>query len=212
MIRVDGEKMSKSLKNFHTIRDVLESYRGEEVRMFLLASHYRSPVNFSDDSMQTAREVLRRFYTALRAREQDAETDVHSDYLQRFEAAMDDDLNTPEALAVMHELAGDLNRCADAAKDGSQDESRRAEVARLARTLSYLGGRLGILQDSPEEVLQGDHVGSGMQAEEIDALIAERKAARENKDWARGDEIRDALLEAGVVLEDRDGNTTWRRQ
>lgn len=217
LVRIDDEKMSKSLNNFQTIRDVLETFRGEEIRMFLLASHYRSPLNYSNESLLAARESLRRFYTALRAREYDSETSLDDAWVKRFEAAMDDDLNTPEAVAVMHELATELNTKAAGlpaplAESGDEKSAEVTAVAVLARTLSYLGGRLGILQEPADEVLQGDYMGAGMDAARIESLIAERVQARKDKNWARGDEIRDELVDAGVVLEDRDGVSTWRRQ
>lgn len=210
LIRIGEEKMSKSLNNFFTIRDVLESYSGEEIRMFMLSSQYRSPLNFSTAQLDSARTSLRRLYNALRFKQD--ETDVQNNaarlesdqtYVTRFTAAMDDDLNTPEALAVLFELANALNR-----ETSPDSESAR----RLATTLRKLGDRLGMLQADPQAVLQGVVSGdSGLSAEAIDALIAERVAARAQKDFARSDEIRDELARQGVQLEDAGGKTSWRR-
>jgi len=207
LVRIDDEKMSKSLNNFFTIRHVLESYSGEEIRFFMLASHYRSPLNYSTGQLDVARSALRRFYTALRG--QNAMEDVGMDeaYQQRFEAVMDDDLNTPEAIAVLHEVAGELNKQSKSA-DTATDSGERS--AQLAWTLRSLGGRLGLLQADPESVLQAGR-DDALEATAIEALISERVAARAAKDWARSDEIRDQLVEAGVVLEDAGGVTTWRR-
>ena len=202
-IRVDDEKMSKSLNNFFTLREVLEHYSGEEVRFFIANSHYRSPLNYSQSQLDASRAALRRLYTSLRncAHVPDAGTDQAA--IDRFNDAMNDDLNTPEAFAVLFDLAGDINR--EAAND-----SQRTNV--LANTLRLLGSRLGLLQDDPETVLKAQTGGEGeMSAEAIDALIAERISAREAKDWARSDEIRDTLAEQGIILEDSGGKTTWRR-
>ncbi|MGQ7846265.1 cysteine--tRNA ligase [Granulosicoccus sp. 3-233] len=212
LVRIDEEKMSKSLNNFLTIRDVLAQYSGEEIRTFIIGSHYRSPLNYTSEALLAARTALRRFYTALRGRpvSRDALKDaatvdsslLEADYVERFGAAMDDDLNTPEALAVLHELANALNKEA-------QSDSERS--IRLASTLVCLGGRLGILDKDPELVLQGQGDGDGPTAEQIDALIDERRKAREARDFARSDQIRDELAAQGVVLEDAGGKTTWRR-
>lgn len=212
LVRIGDEKMSKSLNNFLTIRDVLAQYSGEEIRTFIIGSHYRSPLNYTSEALLAARTALRRFYTALRGRpvKRAALADAHAvdptlldaSYVERFNTAMDDDLNTPEALAVLHELANTLN------KEAQLDSERSI---RLASTLVCLGGRLGILDRDPEVVLQGESDGDGPTAEQIDALIDERRTAREAKDFARSDQIRDELAAQGVVLEDAGGKTTWRR-
>ncbi len=212
LVRIGDEKMSKSLNNFLTIRDVLAQYSGEEIRTFIIGSHYRSPLNYTSEALLAARTALRRFYTALRGRpvQRAALADAHAvdpalldaGYVERFNAAMDDDLNTPEALAVLHELANTLN------KEAQLDSERSIQ---LASTLVCLGGRLGILDRDPELVLQGEGDGDGPTAEQIDALIDERRTAREAKDFARSDQIRDELAAQGVVLEDAGGKTTWRR-
>ncbi len=212
LVRIGDEKMSKSLNNFLTIRDVLAQFSGEEIRTFIIGSHYRSPLNYTNEALLAARTALRRFYTALRGRPIDrasmADT-LHADtslldaeYIERFVAAMDDDLNTPEALAVLHDLANTINKEVDISS---------ARSVSLASTLVYLGGRLGILDQDPEALLQGGATQDGPSAIQIDALIEERQAARAAKDFARSDQIRDELAAQGVVLEDAGGKTTWRR-
>lgn len=203
-VRMDDEKMSKSLGNFFTIREVLKLYSGEEIRYFVLGSHYRSPLNYSDEQLKNARAALRRLYIALRLQPAtDASIDLSSSHVERFNAALDDDLNTAEALAVLFDLATALNKQKDASSDASLT---------LSATLRALGERLGILQQDPEVVLQGsDDSSDGLSNEAIDALIAERIAARKDKNWARSDEIRDELSAKGIVLEDAGGETTWRR-
>lgn len=208
LIRVDDVKMSKSLNNFLTIKDALEAYSGEELRTFVLGSLYRSPVNYTTEAMDAARTVLRRFYTALRGIEltqNPTSESLDSSFVERYEQAMNDDLNTPEALAVMHELASELNR-----------ESGTARKQVLANTLSSLGQRMGILENDAESALQGTVPGvesqSSLSSEQINDLIEQRNEARLQKDFQRSDRIRDELAEAGVVLEDANGKTTWRRQ
>ena len=213
LVRIGDEKMSKSLNNFLTIRDVLARFSGEEIRTFIIGSHYRSPLNYTNEALLAARTALRRFYTALRGRPVDrqaltdtlnAETSMlDAQYIDRFVAAMDDDLNTPEALAVLHDLANTLNK---------ETDTRSARSVSLASTLVYLGGRLGILDKDPEALLQGEANQDGPSADQIDALIKERQAARAAKDFARSDQIRDELAALGVVLEDAGGKTTWRRE
>ena len=157
--------------------------------------------------------ALRRFYTALRGRPVERESladslnadtsTLDAEYVERFVAAMDDDLNTPEALAVLHDLANTLNK---------ETDTSSARSVSLASTLVYLGGRLGILDKDPEALLQGEATQDGPSADRIDALIVERQAARAAKDFARSDQIRDELAALGVVLEDAGGKTTWRRE
>ena len=202
LVRIDDEKMSKSLNNFLTIKDVLRDYTGEEIRTFIISSHYRSPLNYAVEALDSARVALRRFYTALRGHEIAAgdEAKLDSDFVERFEAAMDDDLNTPEAMAVLHQLAGDLNK-----------EKDSARAATLANTLSALGQRLGIMTQKAEAALKGRSEQGGLSDDAIDQLIAERQSARTNKDFARSDEIRDELAANGIVLEDAGGSTSWRR-
>lgn len=200
-VRVDDEKMSKSLGNFFTIREVLEHYSGEEIRYFIINSHYRSPLNYSEASLKAARSALKRLYTALRHRPAH-EADLSEAHLTQFSAALDDDLNTPEALAVLFDLATLLNKEPDESSDASRV---------YAHTLRTLGGRIGILQNDPDAVLQGGGSVDGLSNDQIDALVAERIAAREAKDWARSDQIRDELVAAGITLEDTGGKTVWRR-
>ena len=207
LVRIDNEKMSKSLNNFLTIKDVLASYTGEEIRTFIITSHYRSPLNYSTDSLDAARTTVRRFYTALRGYDISPDDKdltcaiVEESYLQRFNDAMNDDLNTPEAIAVMHELTAAINR---------EKDAQRAQV--LASTLSHLGGRLGLLQQDAEAALRGKASEQGVSDEMINTLINERQQARANKDFKRSDEIRDELAAKGVVLEDAGASTSWRRE
>ncbi len=204
-VRVNEEKMSKSLGNFFTVREILTRYRPETVRYFILASHYRSPLNYTEDNLDQARAALARLYTALRGLDSAAQTD--EDYQRRFNAAMDDDFNTAEALSVLFSLVNECNRVRTADP---------AHAARLAATLRGLGGLLGILQDDPDSYLQGMPVTgaepAGPDATQIEALIAQRLAARQAKHWAESDRIRDVLKAQGVVLEDGAQGTTWRRE
>ncbi|TIC83739.1 cysteine--tRNA ligase [Crenobacter intestini] len=196
-IRVDNEKMSKSLGNFFTIREVLQKYDAEVVRFFILRAHYRSPLNYSDAHLDDAKGALTRLYTALNTTAAAAvEVDwAGNDAARRFKAAMDDDFNTVEAMAVLFELAGEANK-------GS------AEAAGL---LKALGGVLGLLQREPDVFLKGGNVEGEVPAAEVEALIEARRAARAAKDWAESDRIRDLLASQGVQLEDKGGITSWRR-
>ncbi|MFA7096420.1 MAG: cysteine--tRNA ligase [Gammaproteobacteria bacterium] len=202
-VQVDEEKMSKSLGNFFTVREVLEKYRAEEIRYFILSSHYRSPLNYTADNLDKARGALNRLYTALRGLPA-AEPGAGEAYEQRFREAMDDDFNTPEALAVLFELAREINRLRD------EDPVQAGQLGALLR---QLGGILGILEQDPDEYLkQAAGAAAGLSTEEIDRLIAERLAARKQKNWAEADRIRGYLKEHGIVLEDTPGGTTWRRE
>ncbi len=200
-VRVNEEKMSKSLGNFFTVREILQRYRPEEIRYFILSSHYRSPLNYDDDNLQNARNALTRFYTALR----NLPVAVDSGDLQfqaRFNAALDDDFNTPEALAVLFDLAREINRLRSVSIE---------QAAALGTQLRTLGAVLGILQGDAEVYLRGDASASGLSDTEIDALIAQRLAARTAKQWAEADRLRAVLTEAGIVLEDSQQGTIWRR-
>lgn len=208
-VRVDEEKMSKSLGNFFTVREILSRYRPEVVRFFILNSHYRSPLNYSDDNLDEAQAALTRLYTALRGLVPSEATasDLESaaTYQSRFSNAMNDDFNTAEALAVLFDLARDVNRM----RADSMDKA-----SALAGLLRHLGGILGLLSLDPDDFLQGGVAldqGAGLKNEDIDALIAQRLEARRQKNWAEADRIRGVLADAGVVLEDTGGQTTWRR-
>jgi cysteinyl-tRNA synthetase len=204
-VRVNEEKMSKSLGNFFTIREVLAKYDPEVLRYFILSSHYRSPLNYSDESLDNAKAALDRLYTALKdVRLTDLDGLGDSTYRQRFFAAMDDDFNTPVAFAELFELARDINKL-------KESGAHAADVATLAGTLRQLGAVLGLLQRDPQAYQQGAGAG-GPTAEEIEALIAARRAARQAKNWAESDRIRDTLKAQGVVLEDGPTGTTWRRE
>lgn len=197
-IRVDGEKMSKSLGNFFTIREVLKQYDPEVVRFFILRAHYRSPLNYSDAHLDDAKGALTRLYTTLKntpAAAFDLSENANG-YTRRFYAAMNDDFGTVEAVAVLFELAGEVNKTND---------------AHLAGCLKTLGGIIGLLQRDPTEFLQGGAASDGLSNEEIEDLIARRKQARADKNWAESDRIRDLLNEHKIILEDNAGGTTWRR-
>lgn len=192
-VRVDDEKMSKSLGNFFTIRTVLEKYDAEVVRFFILRAHYRSPLNYSDQHLDDAKSALTRLYTALRGAEAvDADIDWQHPQAMRFKEAMDDDFNTPEALAVLFDLANEANRTKDAAS---------------LRLLKGLAGVLGLLQRVPDEFLQGGVT----ESLDVEGLIQARLAAKKNKNFAEADAIRTQLADAGIVLEDTPQGTTWRR-
>ncbi|WP_022948878.1 cysteine--tRNA ligase [Methylohalobius crimeensis] len=202
-VRVDREKMSKSLGNFFTIREVLKQYSGEVIRFFILSSHYRSPLDYSEDSLQQARAGLIRLYTSLRGLpEAEAEGEDCEEYRRRFSEAMDDDFNTAGALAVLFDLAKEINRL---------KTSEYSKASRLAATCKQLGGVLGILQQEAETFLKGGETPTELADAEIDALIEQRNQARKTKDWATADQIRDQLKEQGIVLEDTPGGTIWRR-
>ncbi len=200
-VRVDNEKMSKSLGNFFTVRDVLQKYSGEVIRYLLISSQYRSPINYSEQGLHQAQAALERFYTALRGLQVEAAPDlVNSRFEKAFNAAMDDDFNTPVALGVLFDLAREINR--------KRDEDLEC-ATQLGRLLIKLGGVVGLLQGSPEQYLQGSD-DAEVDAALIDSLIVQRREARENKDWAMADQIRDKLAELKVVVEDSAEGSTWR--
>ncbi|MDZ4262037.1 MAG: cysteine--tRNA ligase, partial [Pseudomonadota bacterium] len=202
-VQINEEKMSKSLNNFFTLREVLKQYAPEVIRYFILASHYRSALNYSDQNLDGAKIALERFYTSLRGIEA-AATQNGGDYETRFRSAMDDDFNSVEALAVLFEIANALNR--------AKADSNSAEAAQLAGQRRYLGGVLGLLQDDADAFLKGGvQSADGVSDADIEVLIQQRLDARKNKDWAAADRIRDELQVQKIILEDGAGGTTWRR-
>lgn len=222
-VRVDDEKMSKSLGNFFTVREVLNQYQPEIIRFFILSSHYRSPLNYSDEQLNDAKAGLDRLYMALRGIEITTDAAIEDDYKTRFEQAMDDDFNTPVARSVLFDLARELNTV--------KKESNIDRSVALASSLKFLGGLLGILQDDPEVFLKGNiflannspSAGTSitlvtssttvLTGEYIDQQIQVRLDAKKAKDWALADKIRNDLKEQGVILEDSpDGTTSWRRE
>ena len=201
-VRINDEKMSKSLGNFFTVREVLKHYQAEEIRHFILTSHYRSPLNYDEEHLQNARAALTRFYTALRGLEVTDGPGAEA-YLERFNLSMDDDFNTPEALAVLFDLAREINRA-------RRDDEGQAAI--LAAGLIRMGSILGILQEDPESYLRGCAADqSGLSDQAIDALIQQRLAARTARNWAEADRIRDQLKAGNVLLEDGPQGTSWRR-
>ncbi|WP_439841750.1 cysteine--tRNA ligase [Aeromonas taiwanensis] len=199
MVMVDKEKMSKSLGNFFTIRDVLAHYDPETVRYFLMSGHYRSQLNYSEDNLKQARAALERMYTALRDLPL-APAAGGDEQVARFKDAMDDDFNTPEAYSALFDLVREINR---------QKAEDVAVAAGLGARLRELGAVLGILQQDPDAFLKGNEADD--EVAEIERLIAERNQARADKNWAAADAARNRLTEMGIVLEDSAGKTSWRR-
>ena len=201
-VRVNEEKMSKSLGNFFTLRDVLKDYKAEEIRYFILSSHYRSQLNYSEDQLDNARSALKRFYGGLLEAEI-GEAPANTIYQQRFEDALNDDFNTANAVAVLFDLVRDINKA---------KTENPSTVNSLASLLKYLGGIIGLLQSDAESYLKAQAGSlSGLTDEKVDILIQQRLDARESKDWALADRIRDELTNAGIILEDGAGGTRWRR-
>ncbi len=204
-MRINDKKMSKSLGNFFTVREILQRYRPEEIRYFILTSQYRSPLNYDDEHLKNARGALTRFYTALRGLPA-AEAQGGGDFVARFHDAMEDDFNTPEALAAMFDLAREINRL--------RAENEGAAAA-LAAQLRQLGEVLGILQEDADAYLRGGEADAATQRlsdGDIEKLVHQRTEARKARDFAAADRIRDDLKALGVVLEDGAGTTTWRRE
>lgn len=195
MLQINNEKMAKSLGNFYTIRDLLKVHHKEVLRYFLLSSHYRSPLNYSKENLSNTKKALSRLYQSIKSYDfsKTQGLSLDQEYVQAFEKAMSDDFNTPEALAVLFSLNRELNK---------------AENAQLAYTLKHLAGILGLLQDSPQDFLQGSS--DKLDTAKIEQLINERLAAKTSKNWQRADEIRQELQQMGVVLEDGPEGTSWK--
>ena len=201
-VRINEEKMSKSLDNFFTIREVLKVYDAEVVRGFIINSHYRSPLNYSDGNLDEAKNVLTTLYTALRGIDVNPDVELTGEWVDKFFAAMNDDFNTPAAMAVLFELASEVNKARN---------SDMAAAIVSASQLKQLADMLGILQREPEVFLQSGLGGEGISNEQIEQLIQQRLDVRKNKEWAESDRIRDELKAQGIILEDSVEGTTWRR-
>ncbi|MFM8332360.1 MAG: cysteine--tRNA ligase [Candidatus Methylumidiphilus sp.] len=204
-VRVNEEKMSKSLGNFFTVREILTRYRPETVRFFILNSHYRSPLNYCDENLDEAHAALTRLYTALRGLDLSSPAGRATGgegFISRFEEAMQDDFNTPLAVSVLFELAREINR---------QKTADPAAAQGLAAVLLDLAAVLGLLRETPDEFLRGSDA-DGLSAEAIAALIDLRLQARKAKNWAESDRIRDELKAQGIILEDSAQGTGWRRE
>ncbi|MGD2057071.1 MAG: cysteine--tRNA ligase [Gammaproteobacteria bacterium] len=218
-VKVDEEKMSKSLGNFFTVREILQRYRAEEVRYFILASHYRSPLNYSQENLDHSKAALARLYTALRDLAPLSPVEHEDKYTQAFHAAMNDDFNTPEAIAVLFEIARAINRIRNSDTGNAQ---------RLAGRLMALGEVLGLLQQDPEtffkdkrelqaetgkyKITPHGETLAVLSDEEIEKMIEKRTKARADKDWPESDRIRNELEAQGIVLEDTVSGTSWRRK
>lgn len=217
-INVDGEKMSKSLGNFFTIRDVMQQFAPEVIRYFIISSHYRSPINFSDMALKEAKQALNRFYNTLKLVQENPQTALlleqpinneavqQNAYVERFNVAMSDDFNTPEALAVLFDIVREINRALNSEQFG--------EAGQLGAVLKYLGGILGLLQQAPDTFLKAgsDASAQGLDDAAIAQAISDRQQAKLDKDYAKADQIRKDLLAQGIVLEDSKAGTTWRRE
>lgn len=199
LLQINGEKMSKSLGNFVTIRDALKDHHPEVIRYFMLSSHYRSPLNYTKHTLSQMRQGLERLYSAIEGLP--AAEPMWGVYQDRFNAAMHDDFNTPEAMAVLFEMSREVNRLKEA---GDNDKA-----AGIAAAMIELGQLLGVLRESAEDFLKGDVADS--EATKIEALLKEREQARQDKNWARADEIRDQLAADGIAILDSADGTTWRR-
>ena len=201
-VNIDDEKMSKSLNNFFTIRDVLKTYDGEALRYFLISSHYRSPLNYSETNIESAQSALLRLYNAIKGLNHhsvDPEL-IEVDYETRFNAALNDDFNTPMALSILFEIAKQIN---------IERTTNPKKASALSSQLVKLGNYIGILNHNADEYLKQ---GSELSESEISKKIDQREAARNSKDFAMSDQIRDELLELGIILEDSANGTTWRRK
>ena len=203
-VNINDEKMSKSLNNFFTIRDVLEKYDGETLRYFLISSHYRSPLNFSDENLASAKSALTRLYTAIRGLSASTkamdQVSMRFDYEKRFNEALDDDFNTPIALSILFEIAKHAN---------TEREDDKVQAGALSELLKKLGNHIGIMGYDAEDYLK---MGIELSDAKIDEKIRQRESARASKDFAMSDQIRDELLALGIILEDSINGTTWRRK
>ncbi|MCL1121553.1 cysteine--tRNA ligase [Shewanella seohaensis] len=201
MVMVDREKMSKSLGNFFTIRDVLGHYDPETVRYFLLSGHYRSQINYSEENLKQARAALERLYTAIKDVDLTVAPAPAEEFVAKFKAAMDDDFNTPEAYSVLFDMVREINRL---------KTTDMAQASAMAVAMKQLADVLGLLHQAPDAFFKGE--GSDDEVAEIEALIVERNRARAEKDWPAADVARNRLNELGVVLEDGPSGTTWRKK
>ena len=203
-VNINDEKMSKSLNNFFTIRDVLEKYDGETLRYFLISSHYRSPLNFSDENLTSAESALTRLYTAIRGLSASTkamnQVSIHFDYEKRFNDALNDDFNTPIALSILFEIAKHAN---------TERENDKDQAEALSKLLKKLGNHIGIMEHDADDYLKR---GIELSDAKIDEKIRQRESARASKDFAMSDQIRDELLALGIILEDSINGTTWRRK
>ncbi|HLB56648.1 MAG TPA: cysteine--tRNA ligase [Coxiellaceae bacterium] len=202
LLNIDGNKMSKSLNNFFTIRDVMENYSAEVIRYFMLASHYRSPVDYSKDTMEKAAQALTRLYTAIRGISEETNfIPSQNDFTEKFFASMDDDFNSPVAISILFDMAREINILREAGKI--------EDAKKIASQLKYCASVFGILQKDPEIFFQGD-VNDNF-SDEVDELITKRNEARKNKNFAEADRIRKQLQEMNIVIEDAGNKTTWRK-
>jgi cysteinyl-tRNA synthetase len=201
-VRVNNEKMSKSLGNFFVIKDVLAQYDPEVIRFFILRAHYRSPVNYSDATLDEAAQGLERLYTALKEHDVNQTPTLVDSWVEQFQAAMNDDFNTPEAIAVLFGLSTEANK--------ARQHNEMDLYQSLAHTLKHLAGYVGLLQRTTQTYLQSGQL--ELSESEIEALIEQRAIAKKNKDFAKSDAIRGDLLAKGIVLEDQpQGKTNWRK-
>lgn len=204
MVQVNREKMSKSLNNFFTLRSVLDEYDAETVRFFLTSSHYRSQLNYSQENLAQARASIERIYTALRNITPKQVSLTGNPFVAKFEKAMNDDFNCPEAMSVIFELAKEINRV---------KKTQAEKASELAYILVTLGGILGIAQQSPDSFFQGSEnsIDNEEEKAQVEALIAQRNQARADKNWALADQARDKLAQMNIILEDGANGTTWRK-
>lgn len=201
LLQINKEKMSKSLDNFFTIREVLKKYHAEVIRYFMISGHYRSTVNYAEENLTQIHNALDSFYLAIRGLPEMQEQD-NAEFESRFNAVMDDDFNTPQALAVLFDMMHEINRL--------RKNNETEKAAQIAFTLKRLASILGILQQDPEAFLRGNIEDSD--AQKIEALLIERNKARSEKNWQQADRIRDELTQMGIAIEDTAAGTSWRRE